>query len=144
MSLTFTEARDEILSLFKTAWDAQAAPIPQLLYWDVTGDPPTGNDSDGDPDPWARITVRHVIGENDAIGGSLFNREGVVTVQIFSPFGTGLQINDNLAKIAVDAFQGKKTAGGVNFTNVRLNEIGQDGIWFQSNILADFDYCEVI
>lgn len=136
MSLTFTEARDEILTLFRTAWEAQPTP-PSLFYWDVEQEDPTG-------EIWARITVRHNIGGNDAIGNRLFVREGVITLQIFTRFGEGLVNADATAKVAVDAFQGKSTPGGVWFRNVRYTEIGQDGEWFQSQVLADFEYTEVI
>ena len=136
MSLTFTEARDEILTLFKSAWDIGASGIP-LYYWDVPHDPPSADD-------WARITVRHATGGNDAIGNRLFFRTGLVTIQLFTKYGEGLTQNDTLAKVAVEAFQGQHTAGGVWFRNVRLNEIGIDGKWFNSNVLADFEYNQVI
>ena len=139
MTLNFTTARDEIQTLFQTAWNAQPSP-PPVYYWDVQGDDPT---SEATP-AWARITVRHTIGRDAAIGGRCFLRQGTVTVQIFTKFGEGLVNNDQLAKVAVDAFQGKATPGSVWFRNVRLNEIGQDGDWFQSNVLADFEYYEVI
>lgn len=137
MSLSFTAARDEILTLFKTAWDAQAT-APPLYYWDTEQSDPVNDDT------WARITVRHNIGANDAISNRIFRREGTITVQIFTRFGEGLVNADATAKVAVDAFQGKSTPGGVWFRNVRYTEIGQDGDWFQTQVLADFEYNEVI
>lgn len=138
MSLTYAQARDEILTLFRTAWLASgsSAAIP-LKYDDVSSDPPA------DPS-WARVTVRHNTGGNDAIGNRLRLRTGVVTVQIFTTFGEGLASADVLGKVAVDAFHGKATSGGAWFRNVRLNEVGQDGKWFQTNVLADFEYNEEV
>lgn len=136
MSLTITQARDEILALFMTAWNAQVT-VPPVFYWDITHDPPV-------QDAWARIIVQHITGQNDGITNRRFSRTGVVTVQIFTRFGAGLSQNDTLTKIAADAFQGKATPGGAWFRNVRLREIGQDGQWFHSQVLADFEYTEVI
>lgn len=136
MSLTPTEARDEILELFRAAWAAHAG-APQVFYWDTPHDPPRST-------PFARVTLRHATGNNDAIGNRLFERMGTVTVQIFTTFGTGLQESDVLSKVAMDAYQGKSTPGGAWFRNVRLNEIGQDGEFFQVQVLADFTYCEVL
>jgi len=136
MSLTYTAARDEILTLFKTAWDAQGT-VPPVLYWDRATQPPTSGD-------WARITLRHTSGGNAAISNRFFVREGLVTVQLFTNFGEGLSSADLMSKVVSDAFQGQQTAGGVWFRNVRVNEIGQDGEWFQTNVLIDFEYNEVI
>ena len=138
MTVNFSQARDEILTLFRTAWlaDPTAAVIP-LFYWDVRHNSPKS-------DPFARVTVRHTIGNNDGITNRRFTREGIITVQIFTMFGEGLSSSDVLSKVAADAFQGKSTPGGVWFRNVRLNEVGQDGEFFQVNVLADFTYDEEI
>lgn len=140
MSLSFTQARDEILGQFKTAWDASVFSGAPVVYWDKTS-------ADDKPNPdttevWVRMTVRHEIGRNDAIGNRLFQREGTVTAQLFTRFGTGLANVDAASKVIVDAYQGQSTSGGVWFRNVRMNEVGQDGQWFQTNILADFEYVE--
>lgn len=133
--MNITEARDAILTLFRVAWlaDATSQNVP-LYYWDVTADAPTD-------DEWARVTVRHLTGGNAAIGNKLFERTGVVTVQIFTQFGTGNVLSDELAQIAVNAFDGQST-GAVWFRNVRVTEIGQDGQWFNVNVYAEFEYTE--
>jgi hypothetical protein len=120
--------------MFKSAWDPTSV---KLYYWDVADDKPS-------EDEWARITVQHSTGSNDGITNKFFLREGIVTIQLFTNFGQGLSRNDILAKVAVDAFQGKSSPGGVWFRNVRMNEIGNDDKWFQTNILAEFQYDEVI
>ena len=135
MSMTTEQARDEMLTLFRTAWVAQASP-PPLYYWDIAHDPPNANS-------WARVALRHSGGGNDAIGNKLFRRAGTVTVQLFNRFGEGLSELDALTKVSLDAFQGKSTPGGAWFRNVRSNEVGIDGEWFQVHVLADFEYTEV-
>lgn len=136
MSLTFTEARDEILAICHVAWIAQASP-PDLYYWDIPHDPPTDT-------AWSRITVRYSLGRNKAIGNRIFLRGGTVTWQIFTIFGDGLSSADAFSKVAADSMQGKSTPGGVWFRNVRMREIGQDGDYFQVQVLADFEYDEVV
>lgn len=147
MSLTFTQARDEILTVFKTAWDAGIETTGKVvIYPDAKNQVPKTNDADSNPNLWARVSVVHDTGRQATLGGignRLFQREGSVTVQVFTPIGTGLSIADKVYKIVVDAFEGKTSASGnVWFRNVRVNEIGPEGTWFQANIIADFEYDE--
>lgn len=142
-NLTYAEARDEIHALFKVAWDAGVETAGQaVLYTDSKTVVPKTVDGDSNPDLWARITVQHSSGSNAAIGNGLFDRFGVVTVQVFTALGTGLSIGDNVYKIVGDAYEGKTTPGGVWFRNVSVNEIGPEGEWYQTNITADFEYNE--
>jgi len=145
-NLTFTDARDEIHTLFKTAWDAGVETTGKtVLYADSKTEVPLTNDVDSNPDLWARIQVQHTganQGTLGATGNRCFNRFGIVTVQVFTPLGTGLSIADNVYTIVVNAYEGKATPGGVWFRNVQLNEIGPSGDWFQGNIIADFEYEE--
>lgn len=139
---TIGEARDEILKHFTTQWNAQTPPVPALFYEDKTQDLPD------DDDPYARITVRHNDMAQKTVGGNtgsrIFERDGVVVVQIFAPNNDGLQEADRLANIAHSAFEGQKTAEDrVDFRNVRIREVGQEGPWFQVNVIADFDWYTV-
>ena len=70
-----------------------------------------------------------------------FRRFGIVTVQVFELSGDGLTSSDVLVDLALDAFEGEKTGlDRVEFRNARANEIGQDGPWFQTNVIAEFTY----
>lgn len=139
MTATFDTANNEILDTFKAAWDTTGH---VALYENVKGDKPSGNS-----DPWARVTVRHSFGEQatlaNAGGQRRWNREGIITVQVFIPLGEGLSEGYALAKIVADAFEGAATPSAVWFRNVRVNEVGPDGEWFQINVLADFTYDEI-
>lgn len=138
---TFVAARDEILTMFKTAWDAQAAPIPKVVWGDVESDPPK------DGAPWVRVQVLHQLSGQATLGegGSRrFRREGLVVARIHTKAGDGLVGSDFYSKLVVDAYEGKTSASGsVWFRNVRLNELGQDGDWHVSTVMADFEYDEV-
>jgi len=138
MSLTFAEARDEILAVFKSAWDATGY---EAIYEDVKKQRPD------DDDPYAVVTLRHAAGFQATLAGATgtrtFRRLGLLTIQVFTPIGNGLQDSYVLGKVAADAFEGSSTPGGVWFRDVRLNEIGRDGKFFQTNVLIDFQYDEI-
>lgn len=148
MSADLSTARDEILTLFRTAWRADATSLPVALYYDdVTGELPRDADTTANPDPWAHIQVRHVTGDQATLAGATgqrrFRRTGLVFVRVYTPFGQGLSLNDALAMIAVRAFEGKKTPSDVWFRGVRSEENGIDGAWFLTTVTAEFLYDEV-
>ncbi len=137
---TMTEARDKVMLHFTTAWDAQSGTVPLLLYDDRHRDLPANA-------PYARITMRHNVMDQRTLGGvgnRRFRRFGVITVQVFTLSNQGLATADVFAKVALDAFEGNSTAPDeIHFRNSRINEVGEDGPWFQTNVLVDFDYDEI-
>ena len=139
---TLTQARDEVQAQFRTVWlaDPISAQLP-VLYMDVADVPP-------EEGAWARINVQHGSGGQRTLSGDTgqrrYGRTGVVTVQIFTPRGDGMELNDQLSAIATRAFEGITTSPGrVSFLRVRPNEIGPDGRLFHTNVLADIEYDEV-
>lgn len=126
--MTPAEARDEVCALIKAAWASgstaanggTAAPI----YWQNVsdgGDPPVDN-------CWARVTVVHLGGDQRTLGptgGRRFERTGCVTVQVFEPVGEGVTRGLNLAKLALDSFEGKATDGGVWFRKCGIQHVGR-------------------
>ena len=145
--LTYEEARDFILDKFKLAWDANApavngGQVPKVEYQNVSPAQPALADGNK---AWARVSVRHSSGSQRSmgpVGGRIFTRRGVVTVQVFVPAGKqGLVLADRLGKVAADAFEGEETsAGSVWFRNVTYREVGVDNGWFQVNAVAEFEY----
>lgn len=142
--LTFEQARDAILGLFQEAlsdgYEAASGDSEEpVVFWD--------NLDKGVKPPqdraWFRIVVRHTNGEQTTLqepGSRRFSREGLVTVQIFTPAGArGLTLVDRLGTMATNAFEGRQ-ADGVWFRNVRLNEVGNTDAWFQTNVIAEFYY----
>ena len=128
-----TQARDDILALLKAAAVYQSTALT-IIYDDSKVDRPnTGT--------WLRANVKHGRGSRAAIGpGAIHTQEGILFVQIFTEAGNGLAHNDAIAKLIEDAFRGKYSEHGVVFRDVVTKEIGQDGIWFQSNVEVDFEY----
>lgn len=132
---TLNEAREAIFSQFVTAW-ADATPY-SLQNEDLS----TDNLSE-----WARIVVLNTASQQDTLGvaGSRqFERLGSAIVSIFVKGGTGTQRLDELAAIAVNAFEGFTfTISSVTFLDVTVNEIGPDESWYQYNVVANFRYFE--
>lgn len=142
MIATPTQARNEMLAAFRAVWlaDPISASLP-VLYPDTRHEPPAEG-------AWARISVQHGDGRQATLsneeGKRRWRHTGILTVQIFTPRGYGLALNDKLSAIAKRAFEGVTTTPGrVVFYRVRMREIGQDGQWFNTNVLADFEYDEV-
>jgi hypothetical protein len=154
-SLTYEQARDEILTAHKVPWDALTTAVLAVAVAPAAGYVPTVVYDGVEPADvrahglaWTRLTVRHTpagagqrtLGET---GNRRFARAGLVTAQVFVPKGRGVTLADRLCKIAADAFEGQHTPGGVWFRNVRMNEVGPDGPWVQHNVVAEFVYDEL-
>lgn len=150
MPVTQFNARREIYDLLKAVTDtiADLGTASERVIWDDTRKQiPDGQDP---VLTWARAQVRHVTAEQaglvDASSGvRRYTNRGIVTVQLFTAGGRdGLTTADPIVSSIKGAFQGVSTPNGVWFRNVRTNEIGNDGSWFQTNILADFEYDEQV
>ena len=136
MSLTYEQANDDMLTLLKTAWD----PTGYTMHWEGVRD-----QRDTDMSPWATVVVRHATGQQDTLGGvgsRQFLRLGTMVVTINTPSSSGLSEGYNLAKVVADAYEGISSPNGVWFRNVRINELGREGTFFQINVVVDFEYYE--
>jgi hypothetical protein len=147
MNMTYRGAKDEMFAALKTLWDAETpavygGAIP-TIFWD--GVPPAQPVATAS---WAFVTLRHVAGSqvslSDPAGLRRFEKNGIITVSVFSPLIKGLALGEKLAEIAKKSFEGKSTPGGVWFKNVRIVEVGPDGPWFMWNVLAEFRYDELV
>lgn len=137
--MTQAEATNEIFTLFQDAWKLTSYPV---VYPNVQPkiDPRKGST------PWARIHLQHISSDLAGLGSDTAKRyeeTGIITVQTFTKAGKGLTHGQEIAKIVIDAFKGRKTPGGVWFRNVRTNEVGPDGEWYQINVNAEFTYDDI-
>jgi len=140
---------NEIFEHFKTAWDAQTPPIPQIVYQDssVTEDPPTTELA------FVHAFVQHnIMGQSTLsgeVGNKRFQRLGFFTVEIRTPAANDVAAatlsNREYGDILLTAFEGQN--GGPNdeitFTNAVYNEIGKDGLWFQGVFSVEFEYTTI-
>lgn len=137
--LTPVEANDEIATLLNTAWIANTPTIvgsgsPVELRWQNVGKdtrPPIS-------DYWARASILHFGGDHFTLGASgyrRYERTGSVIVQVFSPLGVGVTIGLQLATVALTAFEGQVTPGGVWFRGCGIRSIGRnEPIGFNSGV----------
>jgi hypothetical protein len=153
---TLAEARDRVFTHFNTFWVAEVVSrailpaAPYVVYQNVNFDPE--KDVTGWPVPYAEVDVQHVTGGIASLGGSsrLFRREGIVIVQIHTLKGDkdtqgGTVLNDELAQVAMDAFDGKHLTGNIWFQDVFPVETGpdEDGQFFTTVVTAEFQYDDI-
>lgn len=149
MPVTRTQARDEINVIIKAATDAIPAldpggdPSGNVIWDDTQKKKPEGQNP---PPTWARVTVRHVDGNQPTLAGPSgkrrYTKMGIVTIQLFTP-SDGLVSADSIADLLEAAFRGVDSPNGVWFRNPRSNEVGVNGPWFQTNVIVDFEYDQV-
>ena len=141
MSLTYEAAQNEILALFKAKWDLGSPSQGVLVVWPDEDEAVARADAT----PYVVVELEHVAGRQGSLAGATgdirWERRGLVRVCIYTLAGRGLLQNTRLGMVAVDAFEGKTTPGGVWFRNVRYSEApGRDGKWQQGNVVAEFTY----
>lgn len=137
------QAKDIILTVFKTKWDAlvtaQSTVYGTPSYSDVPSEPPTSEKV------WARATVHHAVARQSSlssdVGTKRFTNKGFAWVQVFAPIGDGSTAALAASQAIVDAYRDAKTS--VLFRNVRLEEKGCDGAFERVDVKAEFEYDEV-
>lgn len=134
--MTPDQARDEMLAVFKTAWDSTGF---QAVYSDVGGEPPS------EEVPWARVVVRHADGGQSAFGvaAKRYTHQGTLWVQVFSPMGDGATKAYDLAYLVLLAYSQARGAS-VWYRRPRiLDVVNAKGAFEQKNVLIDFSYDDV-
>ena len=130
-----TDARDRMLTPLKTVADAQSL---YAIYDDTDKDVP-----DDASIKWVRISVRHGNGARTSLGRedgkSKHTQTGFVFVEIFTPGDDGLQDSDIISAAFADNFR-NPTDGDIWFKDVSEVEVGKDGSWFRSDVIAEFQY----
>ncbi len=143
--MSFTTRRaaiTEILGLFRTAWLGASQSDDRVKYDNVgkSSVPPSGNTA------WARVVLRHTTSEQASLSGASgtqrYERRGVLVIQIFVPPGKGLAEATDLPTIVQTAYEGITTTNGAWFRDVVVNEVGPDGDFYQTNVVALFEYDE--
>lgn len=142
-------ARNAILLVVETGWNADALTSPLTLLWDdVRGDKP-GFDTNGKPIAYGRATLRHTTSETETIGGRGLGKElheGFVVVQCFGPKGRGYADAAAIAQVVKRFFQRQPIGSGVDgwFFNTTAVEfpVEESGAHDQINVTAQFRYSE--
>lgn len=145
-------AVDEMQTLFYEAWRANSGEvlgyIPAVEWY--------GRESLGKADRakvWARFSTQNVTEEQATISACVdepfkrrYESSGLVFIQLFMPKSVDNAVisGRKLAKIARNAFRGKKTNGGVTFYNVRINDdIPPEELFYRINVVAEYEFDEI-
>ena len=130
-----TDARDRILVPLKAIADAQSL---YAIYDDTAKVVPT----DG-AIKWARISVRHRNGARTSLGrmdGKSKNTQaGFIFVEIFTPRENGLVNSDVISAAFAESLR-SGTDGDIWIGDVSEMEVGEDGNWFRTDVIAEFSY----
>jgi hypothetical protein len=144
VSLTIAQARDEILTMLKTAIDASSYDDIEIRYQDIPVERVNSvAGADENPPPFLQVEIMHLGGGQTSLGPvARWTRRGLLRVQVFAPTGLGMSTLDEIAQIVLDAYEGHSSPGGVWFRNGHIREMGPDGIWTRMDVLVDFTYNE--
>lgn len=93
--------------------------------------------------PWVRFNVIHGDGFQASMGSpsaNRFERNGIITVQIFTPQGDNGVSAINLADKILKIYEGVEN-NGILYYDATVKEVGNDGRgWYQVNVLTSFRY----
>lgn len=147
----FSEAKDEMLSLLKAAWDSESGAvvgyIPEIRYEAVEK-----ADQIDRSKYWIYATIQAVDEEqatlSDCVGVPFqkrYNAAGLVFIQLFAPKSDeeGEAKLEQLAAIAKKAFRGKTTVGSIWFRNVRIKSVDPEALFYRLNVVAEYEYDEI-
>jgi hypothetical protein len=134
--MTENEARAILYDAFRDTWPSSFPTVPYTL----------DNEqfiSDGVAE-WVSMVVRHGVAGQEtlgAIGDRVYQRRGLVIVQLFVAVDRGLLRLDELGRAARDIFEGK-TLSQVRCYNGQYRELGKEGQWMRGNVSVAFSYDE--
>lgn len=142
---TTWEADQAMQSAFNTYWTALT--VRSSLTWDnvpldtikdpvplISDDPLVSGEGFG------VVQIQHADGRIASLGTQHFRAIGIMSVALYVENGRGRRRTSAiLADNALRFFQ-VTNVEGVTFASPRKNEVGSDGRWWLTNILADFQY----
>jgi len=139
--MTADEARDEMLAVFKAAWDTTGY---HVVWDDTPGTPP---EVDGtDKKPWARVNVQHFGGRQSSLGNAdgakRHTFSGMLSVQVFAPAGDGHAIGYPLATLVLNALRAPRRQA-IWYREQSLREQPRYGNFSQINVSTLFFYDDV-
>jgi|TARA_R110002167_G_scaffold92478_1_gene248331 hypothetical protein len=136
----YAAAYNTILTRFKGQMDS-SRPNVKISWPNIDFDPEADFNTSTD-EAWARVTVQGGEAFQASLGGTGYRRWrhlGLVTVQVFSPMGEGLQTSLDVADDVVAALEGVTTSS-VEIHASSVNPIGRDGAFFQTNVRTPFRF----
>lgn len=148
-------ARNEMLTLLKTAWDLQASAIvnaipsytPEILYQGKTKTSPPPTEKF-----YARLQFKPqkryqctLQGNVDGLGKRRYNNTGYLQLHIFNPLSDSQNESKGLSLgvVARDAFSGKTTPSGICFYNPVVVDFPPTEKYNVKVFFVDYEYHEI-
>jgi len=152
MTATPEQARDQITRLVKDVIEAiEEAEDYGILYWPTQQEPPTQKDDDDNPPAWVQVVVRHLPrGGQASLAGDMgqvrVQRGGVAQVSIYYPSKDkeASQNADRIGRKIETGIYFGRTDGNIWFRNIRYLDYGQSGPWIRIDVMADFQYDDIL
>ena len=147
MTATYIEALDEIMTVFKDAWDAGSTPvvgyIPEIVWPGIEPEENLPTDKF-----WARFSNKTLDDEQSTLKGVGLRRytiEGLAFIQIFAPLSNSEAVKKakELATLTRNAYRGITTPSCVWFRNARIQEVGSKDKWYQINVLVNYEHDDI-
>lgn len=151
MTVEFDAAVDEMQALFYSAWNANAGAVfgyvPEVEWY--------GRENGIKIDRskvWARVSTQNVTEGQDTLSTCVevpyqkrYSLAGLIFVQLFLPKTVDNAVVDGrkLAKVARNAFRGKKTDGGVVFYNACIKDVPPEDLFYRFNVVAEYEHDEL-
>jgi len=92
---------------------------------------------------WVRISVRHRNGSRTSLGRAdgkgKHTQAGFVFVEIYTPREGGLVDSDILSAAFAEDFRSAPD-GDIWYRDVSEVEVGENGNWFRTDVIAEFEY----
>ena len=136
MSLTYQNAVAEMIKFFNA--NAPSG-VPVIWGSDDPNSPP-------DNEEWIRFNIRHNDGFQASMGSpgtNRFERQGIITIQIFQPEGGHGLGAQNIADEIVTLYSGAND-NGIEYFDTFAREVGNDGFgWYQINVVTTFRYEQI-
>lgn len=139
-----TDVTQALRNDFRTDWTALANGVPVAGDNNPNFQPPV--DSNGDPEPWLRLTIQPFAQEQDTMGalvGGFYAHLGQTVVEIFVPLGEGSGRAHGFVDDVVSILRGQSISN-VQMLDVDIIRVGDiDGVWFKLNVSVQWRYSEV-
>ncbi len=142
--------KDAIFADFNSYWVANApSPVPSIFYVDDPRSPPIPGDAVSHNNileySWIRnVIIYSFIGDQSlgAVGNRRVSHEATLVSSIFTPFGFGEELNDQLSDICYSGMLAMNIPY-VDHAFPAHNTVGRDGNWLQSNVALELQITEV-
>lgn len=130
-----TEAKQAIRQHFAASWVDGALPRTPINWPNEPGFTPP------ERAPWVRFSLTLGEGRRISVGPRLDRWTGVVTIQVFTPLGSGDGVSDALCDAAAAIFAPGVTlsaVGRISFQTPTIRAVPASQVWFQSNVICPF------